>query len=150
MVARQNAQARSDVDLWNRYPNFIAAGGLDVSAPELYDFPARVLVSMPDHGSRHRDHPRLIVDDLVRASRPGQAMEFAGARPRRSQTGSRRTVSFCPPSDLQRHARNDRCRRPGVESLDRILNLARAFWNRNGDSRARRRKIVAGTIRRRV
>src|SRR5438093_11403250 len=99
MVARQNQKTRSDVDLWARYPNFIAAGGLDVSAPELHDFAARVLVSMAHHGSRHRHHPRLIVDDLVRASRLGQAMELASARSRRSQTGPRRAVSFCPPSD---------------------------------------------------
>src|SRR5207302_8663906 len=150
MVSRQNEKTRSDVDLWTRHPNFIAAGGLDVSAPELYDFPARVLVSMADHCSRHRDRPRLIVDDLVCASRPRQTMEFAGARSRRSQTRPRRTVSLCPPSDLQRDARNDRCRRPSVESLDWIPNLARTFWNRHRDSRAERRKTSLRTIRRRV
>src|SRR5262249_21767276 len=61
-----------------------------------------------DSGSRACNHLR--VDNVVGAARAGKAVEPAVARARRSQTGSRRTVSFCAASDLQRHSWNDRGR----------------------------------------
>src|SRR5215471_8427016 len=101
-----------------------------------------------DSGSRACNHLR--VDNVVGAARAGKAVEPAGARARRSQTGSRRTVSFCAASDLQRHSWNDRGRWTRMDSLDRINDCARAFWSWHRDPRAKRRKTSARAVRCRV
>src|SRR6184192_1591330 len=109
MESQQIAKDRLDIRNWNRDSNFISACRLDYAAPALpATLYSRLLVSVAQHSPRRGDRSSLFVDNVVGRARARETMELAGARPRRSQTCSRRALPFCSTSDLHWHARHDR------------------------------------------